>query len=99
MPGYDANRPWRHLYGRLWRKRSRRYLDKNPLCVRCAELGRVGAATVVDHKVPHKGDVVLFWDEDNWQSLCGHHHNSWKQLIENGPGQCGVDGYPANADW
>lgn len=27
-------------------------------------------AEVVDHKIPHKGDMKLFWDESNWQPLC-----------------------------
>jgi 5-methylcytosine-specific restriction protein A len=32
-------------------------------------------ATVVDHKIPHKGDMKLFWDRSNWQSLCKCHHD------------------------
>jgi 5-methylcytosine-specific restriction protein A len=32
-------------------------------------------ATVCDHIVPHKGDERLFWAEENWQSLCFHHHS------------------------
>lgn len=99
MPSYDANRPWRHLYGRKWQRLSRRFLDKHPLCVRCAELGRVGAATVVDHIKPHKGDVLLFWAVGNWQALCKEHHDGWKQTIENAPAPCDSSGYPANAEW
>lgn len=26
-------------------------------------------ASVVDHVVPHKGDMKLFWDRNNWQSM------------------------------
>lgn len=26
-------------------------------------------ATVVDHKIPHKGDMRLFWDRNNWQAM------------------------------
>ncbi len=33
-------------------------------------------ATVVDHIIPHRGDQKLFWDENNWQGLCEHHHNT-----------------------
>jgi 5-methylcytosine-specific restriction protein A len=99
VPSYDANRPWRHLYGRKWQRLSRRFLDKHPLCVRCAELGRVGAAAVVDHIKAHKGDAVLFWDVGNWQPLCEQHHNSWKQMLENAPAQCGADGYPSDGAW
>ena len=33
------------------------------------------AATIVDHIVPHKGDLALFYDQTNWQSLCKRHHD------------------------
>jgi len=39
-----------------WRKLSKRFLDANPLCVKCKETGRVTVATTVDHKKPHKGN-------------------------------------------
>jgi 5-methylcytosine-specific restriction protein A len=48
----------------------------------CEQLGRVTAATVVDHKIPHKGDPQLFWDETNWQSLCAPCHDRYKQSQE-----------------
>lgn len=48
----------------------------------CAAEGKVVAANVVDHIVPHKGDEKLFWDEDNWQALCPPHHDSDKQMLE-----------------
>ncbi len=32
-------------------------------------------ANVVDHITPHRGDKKLFWDENNWQALCKHHHD------------------------
>jgi len=38
-------------------------------------MGRLNAATVVDHIVPHKGDAVLFWKQSNWQALCRDCHN------------------------
>lgn len=40
------------------------------------------AATVVDHKIPHKGDSTLFWSQSNWQGLCDTHHSSTKQSEE-----------------
>ncbi len=58
-----------------WQRRSRGYLRDNPLCVDCAELGVVEAATDVDHIVPHRGDPVLFWDRNNLQSLCHPCHS------------------------
>ncbi len=58
-------------------------MRENPLCVMCEEAGVVEQATVVDHIIPHQGDQDLFWDkENNWQSLCEHHHNKHKQLQE-----------------
>jgi 5-methylcytosine-specific restriction protein A len=42
---------------------------------RCHDEGRVTVATLVDHVVPHRGDIDLFWDElHNWQSLCAACH-------------------------
>jgi 5-methylcytosine-specific restriction protein A len=62
-------------YGGRWQRARRAYLQTNPLCVACRAEGRVAAATVVDHIVPHRGDQDLFWDETNWQALCIEHHN------------------------
>jgi 5-methylcytosine-specific restriction protein A len=42
----------------------------HPLCVKC---GR--AASLVDHILPHKGNQELFWNSDNWQSMCATCHN------------------------
>lgn len=39
-------------------------------------------ATVVDHSVPHRGDMVLFWDSSKWQGLCATHHSRDKQREE-----------------
>lgn len=64
--GYDAN----------WHKASRMFLAENPLCAECGRHGIDAAATVVDHIKPHKGDMVLFWDQSNWQSLCKPCHDS-----------------------
>lgn len=70
-------------YGYKWQKAREAYLSKHPLCVYCEREGRVTAATVVDHKVPHRGDMKLFWDSDNnWQSLCKPCHDSVKQREE-----------------
>lgn len=43
---------------------------------------QITAASVVDHIIPHQGDQELFWDEDNWQALCKHHHDGEKAEIE-----------------
>lgn len=71
-------------YTAAWRKARNAYLAANPLCVMCLAMKpeRTTAATVVDHKVPHRGDKELFWSQGNWQSLCAPHHNSDKQMAE-----------------
>ena len=74
-----------------WRKIAKRHLDANPLCVLCAAMGRDTAANTVDHVVPHNGDPVLFWDEDNFQSLCAVCHAGIKRQQER-------HGYSAAAD-
>jgi len=55
----------------------------------CEADGRVEAARVVDHIIPHRdaqgvSDTTLFWDTANWQSLCERHHNRDKQRAERG---------------
>lgn len=70
-------------YGHKWRVAREIYLRSNPLCVMCRADGYVVAATVVDHIIPHRGDMRLFWDmKNNVQSLCVHCHSSVKQKEE-----------------
>jgi len=68
-----------------WHKLRKRFLDRYPLCgmrpvglvpvrSQCAEDGWLTPATLVDHVVPHRGNARLFWDEQNWQSLCASCH-------------------------
>jgi 5-methylcytosine-specific restriction enzyme A len=45
------------------------FLAANPLCAECLRKGLVEAASVVDHRIPHRGDPDLFWDESNWEAL------------------------------
>lgn len=76
---HDAKRPdaTERGYGAAWRRARATYLALNPVCVRCG-----AKATVVDHVLPHRGDMRLFWDPSNWEPLCGPCHNSWKQARE-----------------
>jgi len=39
-------------------------------------------ATVVDHRIPHRGDKRLFWDRNNWEPLCASCHSGHKQARE-----------------
>ncbi|MEC0248902.1 HNH endonuclease [Paenibacillus chitinolyticus] len=62
-------------YGHKWRQARLHFLQQHPLCKHCMDKGKLEPATVVDHIVPHKGDMTLFWDRGNWQSLCGACHS------------------------
>ena len=68
-------------YNRRWQKARKSYLEAHPLCVQCAKQGKYVRATVVDHIIPHRGDQKLFWDQNNWQSLCKSCHDK-KTLTE-----------------
>lgn len=57
-------------------------------------------ASVVDHIQPHRGDLELFWDPENWQPLCALHHNSTKRTAEKSGKMrpiIGRDGWPVRA--
>ncbi len=65
-------RQW--IHSPRWRKASRIFLDEHPLCAECKRKGKVTAAYLVDHIIPHGGNYDLFWDESNWQSMCNPCH-------------------------
>lgn len=68
-------------YDRKWRRESKEFLalPENRFCA-CG-CGRI--ADCVDHKVPHRGDMKLFWDRNNWQPLASSPcHASRKQRME-----------------
>lgn len=90
-------RPWQHLYGRArWKALRQHQLANQPLCEFCLRREVVEVATIVDHRTPHKGDVALFHDPDNLQSLCKRCHDRDKRLEERGKTVVyfGTDGYP-----
>ena len=74
---YDNHRESSHKrgYGKRWQAARKGWIAKNPLCVMCLTEGRTTAAAEVDHIIPHRGDMKLFWDRKNWQSLCKTHHS------------------------
>lgn len=47
----------------------------------CKSMGVICAGNIVDHIVPHKGNMKLFF-EGPFQTLCVTHHNSTKQRME-----------------
>ncbi len=73
------------LYGSKWQRERATFLASHPLC-QCPQCDegrlRVRAATVVDHKIPHRNDLKLFWRRSNWQALAKQCHDSWKQQLE-----------------
>lgn len=70
-------------YGWKWKNARTRFLREHPLCEMCSTVDSPTTATVVDHRVPHKGDEYLFWNEENWQPLCASCH-SRKTAAEDG---------------
>ena len=81
----DANRgtSTERGYNTRWTHARKMYLAAHPLCVICLVQGKVVAAQVVDHIIPHRGDYALMWSESNWQSLCAFHHGQ-KTAIQDG---------------
>lgn len=68
--------PWRALYKTAaWLRARRAYLAEHPLCAECEQAGRTRAADTVDHVRPHRGDLDLFWQVDNWRALCRSCHS------------------------
>ena len=85
-------------YDYRWQKAREAFLRAHPLCEMCRSRdGVVEAASVVDHRVPHRGDQDLFWDQSNWAPLCKRHHDSDKQAEERSGRvrqRIGRDGWP-----
>ena len=81
--------PSKRGYGRRWRVTSKGFLRAHPLC-QCPDCDegrkRVTAATVVDHVIPHRGDMALFWDRHNWQAMAKrcHDRKTWRETIGGG---------------
>ena len=73
----EKKRPSSHKrgYTRKWAEAREHYLIENPLCAECTKHDIVEAASEVDHIIPHKGDMELFWDRKNWQGLCKPCHS------------------------
>ncbi len=72
------------LYGHKWRQARAIFLKRNPLCVHCKRDGKVTPATEVDHIIPHRGNLALFWDKlTNWMALCKPCHSK-KTATEDG---------------
>jgi 5-methylcytosine-specific restriction protein A len=76
-------------YGYRWQKASAAYLLAHPIAVdwfRDHE-GRIFPAECVDHIIPHRGDMKLFWDSGNWQGLTKADHDRKTALEDGGFGR------------
>ena len=60
---------------RAWRRASKAFLARNPLCRYCEQVGKTRLAQVVDHIKPVSEAPELAMVEDNWQPLCTTCHN------------------------
>lgn len=63
-------------YGSRWQATRAGFLAKHPYCAICKVSNRMTIATVVDHIIPHRGDMVKFWQRENWQPLCDPCHRT-----------------------
>jgi 5-methylcytosine-specific restriction endonuclease McrA len=75
-----AYRPWYSL--KAWKTARSYQLALHPLCERCLQSEEVVEATVVNHRVPFKGNWSLFIDPDNHESVCAPHHDALIQREE-----------------
>lgn len=96
---HRSSRPWIKWYKtKEWRRLREKQLRRDPLCKFCREHGDLVQANTVDHKIPHRGNMYLFFDIMNLQSLCKSCHSSTKQRIEKS-GEFGCDESGFVAGW
>lgn len=85
-------------YGYRWQQYTAARLRREPLCEGLrlrpdgpvmvnTHPGRVVAATLTDHIVPHRGDMKLFWDVGNHQSGCEECHDVKTAKFDGGFGR------------
>ena len=87
----------KHLYQTKWWWRARAIMRRDhPFCAFCAAKGLKVPMKMVDHKRPHRGDPILFFNFGNLQSLCLNCHNSVKAMMEHATGGADIDGNPLN---
>lgn len=62
-------------YNSRWQKARKVFLLDYPCCAEHLKQKEYVPATHVDHIVPHCGNNELFWNRNNWQSLCHSCHS------------------------
>ncbi|MBP0438434.1 HNH endonuclease [Tianweitania sediminis] len=80
----DRTQAWRAWYKTArWQKLRWSVLVRDLFtCSICKRVEAVTSQLVADHKVPHRGDETLFWDDRNLQCLCKGCHDKVKQSEE-----------------
>lgn len=75
----------KHLYNsKRWKQVRLNQLAKQPYCQCEHHKGKSYPANVVDHKIPHRGNIRLFWLPSNLQSMAKPCHDKFKQSQEKG---------------
>lgn len=75
----------KHLYNSArWKRLRQHILSKHPYCQCPHHNGKSMPANVVDHKIPHRGNLSLFWDVRNLQAMAKPCHDAFKQSQERG---------------
>ena len=95
----EAAKAWRKLYRTAaWLALRAAQLAAHPLCSRCLQRGFTVAATVANHIIPHRGDLVLFFDPGNLESVCKPCHDGRIQSEERRgfSDEIGPDGFPVD---
>lgn len=83
MPRPIGRSDYARLYNkRRWRRLRVWHRQREPLCRKCKEHGIITPVAIVDHIIPHRGDLHLFFDERNLQSLCVDCHDKIKARDE-----------------
>lgn len=92
------SKSYKHLTNSyLWQRLRAQHKLSEPLCRICKAEGRITPVRVVDHIIPHRGNEKLFYDPNNWQSLCYPCHDSVKRMEERSgkiKPTIGLDGWP-----
>lgn len=86
--GEAKARPWKHWYAKpAWKKLKRKLYKRDGGVCQATGVALVGKypepnSPVLDHKIPHRGDPKLFWDENNLWTVSKQWHDSVKQSEE-----------------
>ncbi len=68
-------------YNARWQRERAEWISEHTWCEYKGE-GCTLLTTVINHRIPHRGDEKLFWDKNNWQGVCKHCHDTHIQRDE-----------------